>query len=53
MDMDTEFETLNERYNSGEDAKREIMDEIGEYQENTHRSDEDGWFYSDEVESEY
>ena len=32
------------------DAQREIDDERFEYQENQQRSDEEGWFYSDENE---
>lgn len=47
MDMDTEFEKSGESYNNGQDSKLEIKDEICKYQENTRRSQEDGWFYSD------
>lgn len=50
MGMDTEFDSFDEIYNNREDAKREIMDEIFEYQENAARCEEDGWFYSDDDE---
>ena len=48
MGMDTEFDSLDESYNNREGAKREIMDEICEYQKNMDRSEEYGWFYSDD-----
>ncbi len=35
-------------YDADRDAEmREIMEEMNEYSENAHRSEEDGWFYSD------
>lgn len=34
------------------EAQREILEEGAEYAENWQRSEEDGWFYSDNDESE-
>lgn len=34
------------------EAQREILEECDEYAENWQRSEEDGWFYSDEDESD-
>jgi len=45
---DTQCRTPDTDNKDVEDVNREIMEEIGEYQENTHRSEEDGWFYSDD-----
>jgi hypothetical protein len=34
-------------YREDERQHAEIMEEIGEYSENVYRSEEEGWFYSD------
>lgn len=48
MNHETEYEALAESDKNDDDARQDIMDEISEYQENAQRSEEDGWFYSDE-----
>ncbi len=46
--MSHDYES-NEQYDSSaEDAHREVMEELTEYQENSYRSEEEGWFYADE-----
>jgi|ABSN01.1.fsa_nt_gi hypothetical protein len=35
-------------YNPDDETMYEIMEEHREYAENSHRSEEDGWFYSDD-----
>ena len=38
----------NEQYDSSEeDARRDVLEELAEYQDNNYRSEEEGWFYAD------
>jgi hypothetical protein len=47
-DMSHDYESSEQYDSSAEDARREVMEELTEYQENSCRSEEEGWFYSDE-----
>jgi hypothetical protein len=46
--MSHDYESNDHHDSSEEDARREVMDELTEYQENSYRSEEEGWFYADE-----